>query len=527
MTHAVAAGHPLTAATMGDVLDEGGTAVAAVVAGAAVAMVAEPVLAGLFGGGFLMLREPAGRTRLLDLFVDTPARRRAQAECRLDEVDADFGPTRQRFRIGPASVASAGLAPGLAEAHARQGRMPMAELLGPAIRAAREGVRLTAYQARLSGIVAPILTATPEARALHADEDGRPLGEGAIRRNPDFAEVLEIWGIEGADFVQRGEVAAALAEQTAAHGHLTREDLARWRPVYRAPLETERGAMRLWLNPPPALGGALIALSLALIPRDAPPAVVAEAFALNALARRDSRIDADPVAGAARLAEPRRLDNWRALLRGPAGGWLAAARARPSATRGTTPLSAVDAEGRAAALTLSNGEGCGLIVPGTGIMANNMLGEDDLVPDDPFAWTPGVRLASMMAPTLIAWPDGRVAALGSGGSNRIRTALARVLARLADATPPGRLPDLEAAIMAPRLHVEGTGEAARLDYERDGRAEDDERALVERWPEACDEPRGWDAPSMFFGGVHAVARARDGRVEAVADPRRDGAARRS
>jgi gamma-glutamyltranspeptidase/glutathione hydrolase len=166
----------------------------------------------------------------------------------------------------------------------------------------------------------------------------------------------------------------------------------------------------------------------------------------------------------------------------------------------------------AAALTLSNGEGCGMIVPGTGIMPNNMLGETDLLPQGLDRWRPDVRLASMMAPTVMAWPDGSVAALGSGGSNRIRTAMAGVIARLTD-----RAEALDVAIGAPRLHVEGREPA--VDFE--DRFPDSERAaLLEAFPQA----RPWPRDSLFFGGVHAARRAASGAVEAAADPRRDGAA---
>ncbi|MEM6423064.1 MAG: gamma-glutamyltransferase, partial [Pseudomonadota bacterium] len=381
-----------------------------------------------------------------------------------------------------------------------------------------------------------ILLASDGARALEADGEGQTLGAGAVRHNPAFADVLEVFGLEGPDFVQCGEVGAALTALAAEGGHLTAADLAGWRPVWRRPIEIMRGsgesALSLSLNPPPALGGALTALPVALLPPGSTAATRAAGFALTAAARAESDIDHAPAAGAAALADPAVVARLRAILEAGPGAWLrAAARAAQGGTsvRGTTHISVIDAAGEAAALTLSNGEGCGLVLPGTGIMPNNMLGEDDLVPGaatgDPLGWTSGQRLSSMMAPMIAAWPDGRVAALGSGGSNRIRTALSAVACRLADTTPPGRLPDLETAIDAPRLHVEGVGEAAVLDYERPGLPEAEEEVLRAAWPASCAAPRGWDAQSMFFGGVHAVARDRRGQVAAAGDPRRAGAAR--
>ena len=113
-----------------------------------------------------------------------------------------------------------------------------------------------------------------------------------------------------------------------------------------------------------------------------------------------------------------------------AGGVLAKelreAQRHPPAYRGTTQVSVIDADGNAASVSLSNGEGNGFIVGKFGFMLNNMLGEEDLASGRLDAWREGTRLSSMMAPTLILESDGAVTALGTGGSNRIRTAILQV-----------------------------------------------------------------------------------------------------
>ena len=498
--HAIAAGHHLSAEAGMAMLEDGGSAGDAAVAAALAAMVAEPVLAGLLGGGFAMVRGADGTTRLLDSFVDTPGRGRPAGEVDFRAIEADFGETRQEFHIGAGSIAASGLSAGLWELHARLGRMPMAEVAAPAISAARAGVGVTAYQALLSRIVAPILTASTHARALHCDGEGALLGEGAVRRNPDLADVLEVYAAEGPRFVQEGEVAAGLLALCESGGHLAAPDLARHTPRWRTPLAAARGRARIALNPPPSLGGALIRFALTLAPMGADPAEIAAALAATVRARGESGIDADPEAGAAHLARPDIEARQRDGL------------ARPAATRGTTQISVVDADGTGVALTLSNGEGCGLIVPRTGIMPNNMLGEADLLPGGFGSWTPGVRLASMMAPLAVDWPDGRFAMLGSGGSNRIRSALMQVLLALID-----REATLEDAILAPRLHVEDA-EGAALDYEEAGFGHAARDALRAAWPAA----RGWAERSMFFGGAHGVVRNARGGVDACGDPRRAG-----
>jgi len=503
--YGIAAGHRLTAEAGSEVLEAGGTAADAAVAGALMAMVAEPVLAGLMGGGFAMIRPDDGAAELMDAFVSTPGVKRPMDEIDFRAIEADFGTATQEFHIGAGAIAAAGLARGLWELHARHGRMPFAALAEPAARAARSGVEITPFQARLGEIVAPILAAGPAARALYC-ADGAPLGAGAVFRNPELADVMEEFAREGPRFVQEGEVAGAVLSLAEAGGHLGAADLSGYRVAWRRPALARRGGAEIALNPPPSLGGTLIAFSLALLGPEPGAAEIARAFEATAAGRSAAGLDRDAHAGAAALAEPGLVARYRAEI--------ATLAARPAARRGTTHISVIDAKGLGVALTLSNGEGCGLIAPGTGIMPNNMLGEADLLPDGFEAWVPGQRLASMMAPLVADLGEGRRAVIGSGGSNRIRTALAQVLLRLVDQGER-----LDAAIGAPRLHVEGAGPAV-VDFEAAGLAEGARAALLEAYPQA----RPWPERSMFYGGVHGVMRGPGGDIEAAGDPRRGGAA---
>ncbi|MBH0200696.1 MAG: hypothetical protein HP497_15020 [Nitrospira sp.] len=157
-------------------------------------------------------------------------------------------------------------------------------------------------------------------------------------------------------------------------------------------------------------------------------------------------------------------------------------------------------------MSLSNGEGCGHVLAGTGVMLNNMLGEEDLNPGGFQRWRPATRMASMMAPTLIERPGSR-AVLGSGGSNRIRSAILQVITNLVDL---GLAP--EEAVHAPRIHVEG--ELLSLEP---GFGPGEDRVLaglglqVDRWQER----------NLFFGGAHLVVEDAAG-LHAVGDPRRGG-----
>ena len=142
-------------------------------------------------------------------------------------------------------------------------------------------------------------------------------------------------------------------------------------------------------------------------------------------------------------------------------------------------------------------------------MLNNMLGEEDTNPQGFFRWRPDSRISSMMAPTLVERDNGSIAVLGSGGSNRIRTAILQVLVNL---LRHGM--DLRQAVEAPRLHAEHgvlnlePGVDPALAQQLNG-----EFQRVEAWPDL----------NFFFGGVHAVAfDPANGRFEAAGDPRRGG-----
>lgn len=496
MGYAVATGHELTTAAGAEVLADGGTAVDACIAAAFAAFVAEPVLAQPLGGGFLMAVPETGAPRCLDAFVQTPRRKRPEGELDIRTITVDFGTAKQDFHIGAGTTATPCLVPGLFDAHERLGRMPMRDLIAPALRLARDGVPVNAFHGHVFELVAPILTASDGAARLFAP-DGKRLSEGDTYRNPDLADALEVLAAEGPRFFTEGEVGQALAGQPG--GQVTGDDLRRVLPRWRTPLQLSRAGTQIWLNPPPSLGGVQVALALTALPHRPGPALVARAMAEVARLRRETGIDGDPGRAAALLLDPALVARLTALL----------AEHRP-ATRGTTHISAADRFGQCAALTLSNGEGNGAVLPGTGIMPNNMLGEEDLVPDGPTAWAADRRLASMMCPMALRGADGAVTVLGSGGSNRIRSALLTVALGLID---HGQ--DLDSAVDAPRMHVEGRN----LSFEDTG-GEAWREALMRDWPEAS----VWDRPHMFFGGVHAVRRKPNGSVAAAGDPRRAGQA---
>ena len=468
--YAVAAGHPLTARTAVEALEAGGNAYDAAVAAAFVQPLAEPALTSLGGGGLMIVREPDGETRFFDFFASMPGLGAANGvSAEPVEVRVDYGGAVGVYYAGAASVAVPGLLRGLLEAHATRGRLPLGRLISPATRAAREGVPLSELQAYLFTLIEPILTLTPEARIIFAPE-GRLLRAGEPLKNPDYAGFLQRLPTEGADAFYAGETARELAEYLRERGGLvTEEDLAALRPledpVASRPLPG--AGARLGFSPGPSRGGRAVAdLLEAYLSGPHDGGDEAQHYLALALAMR-------------RVAEG------------------------PGLRRGTTHLSIRDGEGRLLALTVTNGEGSGLMAPGTGVMLNNMLGEDDVLPPGRPRPAPGERLVSMMAPVILETSKD-ACALGSGGSRRIRTAVFQVAAHLL------RGWSLEGAVRAPRVHYEsGVLEA------EPGLRPETLAALASEF-----ELNVWSRPDFYFGGVHAVCQ----RSAAAGDPRRDGSA---
>ncbi len=514
----IAAGHPETAAAIAAILEEGGNAFDAALAGLCAACVAEPVLAGLGGGGFLLARAATGRLSgrpvLYDFFAHTPKIRRPEGEIDFYPIVADFGTQTQEFHAGLGAIATPGVLKGLFEVHRDLGSVPMRRIIEPAVRLAKEGVTLNKLQAHIFSVVGPIYLARPESRAIFCspDDPKRLSREGEIIVMPDLADVLEVLAHEGEDLFYRGEIGRVLAGACRdAGGYLTMADLESYRVIKRRPLELTLADARIFINPPPTFGGILIAFAMELLKKSGFGGVgfgspghlehLAAAMAATNRARVESRLHE---AGEDAMADGFLHPDFVAAYRNGVLG-------RPASTRGTTQISVIDAEGNAASLTLSNGEGCGWIIPGTGIMPNNMLGEEDINPHGFHRWPSDVRLASMMAPTLMQQGRERLVALGSGGSNRIRTAILQVLSNVVEFGMP--LPE---AVEAPRIHVEsdlvsiepgfGEGSLAVLDA-------------------AYSRVRVWEERNLFFGGVHSVLYD-DGTkaFEGAGDPRRGGVA---
>jgi gamma-glutamyltranspeptidase/glutathione hydrolase len=455
MRGALAAGHPLTAEAGAQVLRAGGNAVDACIAAAAVSWVCESSLAGPGGGGFLLVhRVQESRTYLLDFFVDLPEQSASREE--LVELVVDFGDSQQIFYTGPASVAVPGTVLGLWEAHGRWGSVPWADLLEPAAGLARDGFAFDEPRAYLHEILDLLLRSTPEGDAFYGP--GRALKVGERFVAPELADTLDLLAAEGADSLYRGE----LAQRIAAYVPITLADLARYEVIERKPLDVSYRGGELRTNPPPSSGGRLLAVGLEELGAAEPtPLAMARAMEAQAAMRR-----ADHVGG-------------------------------------TTHISVVDARGDAASLSSSLGSGSGLVVPGTGIHLNNMLGETHLAGEA----RPGARLMSLMTPSLQLERGRPRLVIGSAGSSRLHGAILQVVANVV-----ARGLEVGEAVDAPRIHVEK------------GVAHCEDPAVADELEAAGYAVVRWRERNLFFGGVSAVEIRDDGSLAAAGDPRRGGGA---
>jgi gamma-glutamyltranspeptidase/glutathione hydrolase len=498
MHHVVASGHTLVTGAAGEILRRGGNAFDAVVAAGFVSVVAEPALTSLGGGGFLLAGPSAGKPVLYDFFVDTPGRglEGRTPEPHFEPVTVHFPGSKQVFNVGHGSAAVPGLLRGLLHTHTTLGRLPLVDLITPAVQLARQGLVLNKTQAYVLDLLGPIMTLTPSGRRLFAPS-GTLVQEGQLYVNRDLASFLETLPGSGDEDFYAGDIARRIVADMQHHGGLlTLEDLSSYRVIERSPLTVDYRNHQLLTNPPPSLGGVLLAHSLRLLERGAAqmPQFGTETH-LSGLITVMQEVH-------------RNREEQRRLLPDPFDAHFSeSVKNIRVAFGGTTHISVLDNEGNAASLSCSNGEGSGYIVPDTGIMLNNMMGEDDLHPEGFHASPPGIRVSSMMSPSLLLRNGQIRLVVGSGGSKRIRTALLQVLSNVIDFEMAVR-----PAIESPRLHWDGNIVQAEPGF----------RSEVLAALKSSYHLNVWHLKNVYFGGVHAVAATGKG----AGDSRRDGAAAR-
>jgi len=495
----VASGHKLVSKTAASILESGGNAFDAMVGAGFASAVVETALNSLGGGGFLIGHsEKKGQDLFFDFFVDTPGMGRSGQPEVTDffPITVSFPGSDQDFNIGLGSVAVPGTLKGLIHTQERLGRMALAEVLQPAKELASEH-RINEQQGIFLKLLYPIMTLRADGRELF-EPGGVYKGAGDILNNPRCAEFIDALVEDRADNFYLGEISAAIDTDMKDHGGLlTREDLASYRVVERKPLQVAYRDYQLLTAPAPSVGGTLIALSIALLEQAGPyTGSWGDGRQLLRTLILMQQVENLREKG---ITTPQAL---QAFI-GAAEDLTEAAQPLRLFSRGTTHISIADRYGNCASMTCSNGEGSGYFAPGTGVMLNNMMGEDDLHPEGFHSSPPGQRVGSMMSPSLLVKDQETCLVIGSGGSKRIRTAVSQVMSQIVDFNRP-----LKSAIEAPRLYWDGEVVQVEPGFSEEAVATLAEEAALNIW----------EQKNVYFGGVHAVIPGKEG----AGDSRRGG-----
>lgn len=444
-----------------DIGEQGGSVVDVAIVAALTAMCTEPGVCGPGGGGFLTIDLPGHDPVVIDGYMAFPGRG-FSGDPLVTEVEMPYG-GGVRTLVGAGSVAVPGVFAALGFASQMYGRAPWSELMESVAHVVEDGFPLSApCHLYLNDGAASIYANDPVAREALLDGDGsKPLGSPIVF--PGLADSLRHLGREGpADFYEGDLARAIVSDLEARGGQLTLEDLATYEAAVRRPVESTLGRWRFDLNPAPAVGGITVAHVLETL----------------------SQGDPDDALDVARALVSVFQDRRSSALRSPA----------------TISVAAADEEGGVVAASFSAGYGSGVIPGGTGMLMNNALGELELS-DGP--GEPGQRMVSNMAPTVArSGPDA--VAVGSPGADRITTAVATTLARLAAGD------GLREAIEHPRAHPELGEWGVRL--------------AIEPGLDLAGAPyplRPFDTPHMYFGGVNGAG-LMGGELVAHADARRTG-----
>lgn len=515
----VVTNHPRASAAGAEMLLAGGNAFDAAVAALFALTVVEPMMVGPLGGGVIHFRLADGTHAIIDGLSTAPA---AATQDMFQPLGPGLLPNDRetegrRNALGGAAVAVPGALAAWAMLHAGRGKLPFAEVIEPAINLAARGFRVTPY---LSDCITDC-KADLGHDALMSDmflPGGSPLKAGEVLRQPDLAATLTNIASNGPRTLYGGETGARLVASLAERGGiLTMADLETYRPLIRAPITGSYRGYRIIGPPPPASAGIHIAQMLNILEGfDVSAMGYGSAEAAHLLAETLKIAFADRTA----TADPAFVDvpvshitsrDYAAQRRAEID--MANARnraAEPPVQResaDTTHLTVADADGNvvAATQTINGLFGACVMIPGTGLIANNYMFNFDPHPGRAQSIAPGKRCFTSMAPMMVTRDEGIRFALGLPGGLRIFPSAFQAIVNLIDHGM-----SLQQAVEAPRLWTEG----GKLELEP-GYPDDTADALAAMGHDIIRNPR-------IGGGMNAIAFEPDGRLTGAACWRADG-----
>ena len=354
--------------------------------------------------------------------------------------------------------------------------------------------------------------------------DGRYLTEGDMFHFPALADTLTELGQTGEKMLRTAPFAQRFVRDQAERGGLvTQQDLIGYNVLRRPPIEIPYRDHTILLPPPSSSGGILIAFALKLLSR-----FNVREFAHGSADHIQLLVEMMAATGRARphweegrkrltLAEAmRRFLDEQFVTDFANEAMVALVEGRPSRTRDEKPgppntshISVIDDNGLAVSLTTTAGESAGYIVPESGFIPNNMLGEADLFPDGFHNMPAGERIFTMMTPTIVLKEGRPRLIIGSGGSMRIRSAILQVISNFIDFEL-----DLDEAVARQRVHLEHSIVQCEAGFEPD---------VLDELQRLGYRVNRWESKNMYFGGTHAIAIGANGDARPVGDARREGA----
>ena len=431
-----------------EILKFGGNAFDAAIGAVFVSMSSEFALTGAFGGGVLLGIENNSAPFIYDFFVDCPHKYNTNNE--FVNIEVDFGSTMQSFHIGKGSIAVPGNIKGLLQIHKNHGKLPLSDVLKQAIDCANNGVTISSHQSYIYDLIEPILSFDSSTKNLFY-KNNKLMNKGDVYKNSAFGDFLKLLTSKGSDYFYKGEGLEIILNFLNNNGTLTRSDFLDYKVYKRKPLSLAFNNHTIYTNPSPSYGGTLIIFLIKLLKNSSINQIkvfdLIKGMNLSSLARdevcrnpnKENEIEEvlseEVYKKYLQLFNQSKTLNFTPELNGFGS---------------TTHVSILDKKGNAVSITTTNGEGCGYIIPEYGIMMNNMLGEDDLNPFGFHKWNKKRRLPTMVSPIIITKNSKPEFVLGSGGSNRIRSANVQVILNLLVHNM-----NLYDSISSPRIHLEG------------------------------------------------------------------------
>jgi gamma-glutamyltranspeptidase/glutathione hydrolase len=513
----VVTNHALASAAGAEMLAAGGNAIDAAIAAFFTLSVVEPMMVGVLGGGMAHIRLADGSHQVIDGQSTAPlATGPTSYTPDPNAAPGTMDTVGRKNAVGPTAVAAPGNLMGWCEALRRFGTFSLADVTEPAIRHASRGFRVTPYLHECVSDSAADMARDKEIARLYLP-DGAPIRPGARLVTGDYAETLRSIAREGPGVLYGGALGRIYADHMAASGgHITMDDLTRYRTIDRTALRGSYRGHEIVGPPPPSSGplhiiqmlnilegydiGALGFASADTIHLLAE--VLKIAFADRAAATADPAFVQVPVAKL--LSKEYAAERRARIVMDRAQAWTAGVA--PGEVH-TTHLTVADGAGNivASTQTINSLFGARYIVPGTGMIPNNYMFVFDPHPDRASSVAPGKRVTSSMSPVIVLRDGKPRFALGLPGGLRIFPSVMQALSNLIDHGM-----SVQEAVEAPRVWTQGFG----LEVE----------ASVPSGVQAALRDRGHDVLPVgnVAGGMSAIQFDADGAMTGAACWRADG-----